>query len=170
MPALSKPWFLRSIVVRGHQRGGTMLGFPTANMFLRDDTIESLQAMENGVFYGWGLVEPSTEVIPIVLSVGHNPHFSDKEVSVEAYFVRKFDQDFYGATIRVLVLGKLREQQKYNSLEALIDAIKGDVNDGLAELDKLDSAALKKHDLLSIPMKATAAPVLTILEHVHSSL
>ena len=154
------PWFLRSIVVRGHQRGGALLGFPTANMFLREDTIEHLSAMENGVFFGWGAVEKSgDEVLPVVLSVGHNPHFADKAVTVEVHIVKKFTADFYGATMRILVLGKLRDQKKYTGVDALIEDIKNDVRTGIDNLGTEAAMAYKRSPLLSKPMPSTEAPL-----------
>jgi FAD synthase len=153
-----QPWMLRSVVVRGHQRGGSMLGFPTANMLLLDDTIEQLRPMENGVFFGWGVVEPKTDTpLPAVLSVGYNPHFSDKALTVEVHFVHKFDADFYGATMRILVLGRLRDQKKYNSLDDLIADIRQDVRRGTENLSE-GGDALRQHPILSAPFRATDLP------------
>ena len=136
-----------------------MLGFPTANMLLRDDTIASLAAMENGVFYGWGVVEPEVDQpIPVVLSVGHNPHFADRDVSVEVHFVRKFEEHFYGCTVRILVLDRLREQRKYASLEALVADIKDDVRRGV-ELCGTDFAQrYRKSPVLRQPERSSDVP------------
>jgi riboflavin kinase len=165
------PWFLRSVVVRGHQRGGTQLGFPTANMFLQRDTIEALAPYENGVFFGWGVVESVSTALPVVLSVGHNPHFADKALTVEVHFINKFESDFYGTTIRIIVAGKLREMKKYEGLEALIKDIEGDVRNGLDNLTSNAAAAdLAKHPIFVKEMASTEAPVFTIAAASRSGL
>ena len=138
-----------------------MLGFPTANMFLQQPQIDALQLMENGVFYGWGVVEPKLDdVIPVVLSVGHNPHFNDKALTVEVHFVRKFDADFYGATMRILVLGKLRDQKKYDGLEALIADIQRDVDGGVELLAAPKATAFKQAEVMTRAMKSVDVPLL----------
>jgi riboflavin kinase len=161
-------WGLRGIVVRGHQRGGTMLGFPTANVYLDDATIARLAPMSNGVFYGWAAVEPDTAAVyPMVLSVGFNPHFKDQHLTVEVHFMHKFTgdkADFYGASMRLVALGRLRDQKAYEGLESLIADINGDVRAATALLAAPAAAAAKEqHPMLRIPAKQrTAMPLLLI--------
>lgn len=144
-----------------------MLGFPTANMFLQRSTIEHLVPYDNGVFFGWGVVEPIKEgsvALPVVLSVGHNPHFADKAVTVEVHFVHAFADDFYGATMRIVVAGRLRDMKKYSGLEALIEDIKADVRRGTETLNSVaEVKELRTHDLLFTPMAATDVPYFVTL-------
>lgn len=128
---VTRLWAIRGQVVHGHGRGGTQLGFPTANVGLTKEISERLMAFDNWVYYGWGLVEPTqesgqAELIPVVMSVGFNPHFKDKALTLEVHFLKKFEEDFYGSTVRVVSCGALREQASYSGLEALIEAIKQD--------------------------------------------
>nr|AGU68216.1 riboflavin kinase [Strigomonas galati] len=124
-------WHLRGKVVHGHGRGGTQLGFPTANLELDAATIQSLKKYSNLVIVGWGCVEGLPEhkggPFPFAMSVGKNPHFKDVELTAEVYFIHKFESDFYGAQVRVLCLGATREQAAFTTLEDLIKTIEGDV-------------------------------------------
>eukprot|EP00744_Colponema_vietnamica_P005883 GILI01008570.1.p1 GENE.GILI01008570.1~~GILI01008570.1.p1 ORF type:complete len:181 (+),score=32.92 GILI01008570.1:53-595(+) len=123
-------WGIRGLIVHGHGRGGTMLGFPTANIEVPESSHieEKLKDGINHVFYGWGVVEPNLdEVFPVVMSVGYNPHFKDvHKLAIEAHYLHKFEKDFYGSNVRVAVLGDLRVMGAFTTLEALIEVIKGD--------------------------------------------
>lgn len=132
-------WAIRGTVVHGHGRGGTQLGFPTANVGLDLATTEMLLPLQNWVYFGWGCVEAAAtaasanpvgveagQVFPLVMSVGFNPHFKDKALTVEAYFMHKFAADFYGETVRIISCGPVREQAAFTTLEALIEIIRGD--------------------------------------------
>eukprot|EP00954_Amorphochlora_amoebiformis_P011199 876679-Amorphochlora_amoeboformis.AAC.1 len=69
-------------VVKGFQRGSKLLGWPTAN--LDPKAFENkIDHLDQGVF-------------KTALSVGWNPHFKNKEKTVEAYLVNEFKEDFYG--------------------------------------------------------------------------
>lgn len=53
----AQPWILRSEIVKGFQRGGTQLGFPTANLQLNDTIISQLSQHLNTVWCGFCLIE-----------------------------------------------------------------------------------------------------------------
>lgn len=90
----SLPYFIAGRVVKGFGRGGKQLGFPTANI---DPKVEhsfcwrriSLKAFadklestdDEGVYYGWSRVDDG-EIYPMVMSVGWNPQFANKEKTV----------------------------------------------------------------------------------------
>eukprot|EP00758_Cryptobia_borreli_P007447 Tbor_TRINITY_DN5301_c0_g4::TRINITY_DN5301_c0_g4_i1::g.4798::m.4798/K00861/RFK, FMN1; riboflavin kinase len=146
-------WGMRGKVIHGHGRGGTMLGFPTANVELNNTTIQSLKFATDSVFYGFGLVEDSEhsngvthEVLPLVLSVGFNPHFKDKDLSVEVHFLHSFKGDFYGATIRFVTLGIIRKMEAYTTLEALIEQIQSDCDKTMSIIG--EKGEWKSHPIL----------------------
>ena len=122
-------WAMRGKVVHGHGRGGSQLGFPTANIGLDPSTIDRLKAMENGVFLGWAQVEGKDPVYPMVMSVGYNPHFKDQSLTVEVHFIHKFETDFYDSTVRLVSCDQLRMMSAFTTLEALIEMIKNDIRE-----------------------------------------
>lgn len=62
----------------------------------------------------------------MVMSIGYNPYYKNTVRSAEVHVLHKFAQDFYGAHMRLLILGFIREEKDYKSLEALIDDINFD--------------------------------------------
>jgi FAD synthase len=145
------PHRLSGLVVAGFKRGSKELGWPTANLdpAAFEDTLD---AETEGVYIGWASVssptlsEASREVHKAVLSVGWNPHFDDvKKRTVEVYICHKFESDFYGQPMKVIISAFLRPQAKFDSLDALIEAITGDVDFGQVALDKPELGALR-HD------------------------
>ena len=127
-------WALRGCVVHGFGRGGSLLGFPTANIALDPPTTRLLLPLDNGVYFGWGCVEGKDAKEPclgpygMVMSLGHNPHFHDKELTVEVHMLHKFDTDFYGSIVRIVVCGYLRQMAAFTTLDALIDMIRHDID------------------------------------------
>nr|AGU68098.1 riboflavin kinase [Angomonas desouzai] len=125
-----KKWCLRGKVIHGFGRGGSLLGFPTANIELDESTTKSLTQYKNQVIFGWGCVEQNASEdagpFPFAMSVGHNPQFANKELTAEVYFLHKFHSDFYDSYVRILCLGVLREQSAFTTIEELIKMIQGD--------------------------------------------
>ncbi|CZS94858.1 related to FMN1-Riboflavin kinase [Rhynchosporium agropyri] len=66
-------------------------------------------------------------VYPMVMSIGFNPFYKNTVRSAEVHVMQKFDKDFYGAEMRVLLVGFIRKELDYVSLEALIDDIRTDI-------------------------------------------
>ena len=64
--------------------------------------------------------------LPAAVSVGSNPTFSGTVRTVEAY-VLDVDEDFYGHEVGVELVARLRGQERYDDLDALVTAIRGDV-------------------------------------------
>jgi riboflavin kinase/FMN adenylyltransferase len=103
------------IVVAGDTRGGT-LGFPTANLDVRPELLVPL----NGIYAG-AVGERRAAV-----SIGTNPHYGGTERRVEA-FLLDFSGDLYGRRLVVELWERLREEQAFESEEALIRQIERDV-------------------------------------------
>ena len=64
--------------------------------------------------------------LPAAVSVGSNPTFTGTVRTVEAY-VLDVDEDFYGHEVGVDFVARLRGQERYDDLDALVAAIHGDV-------------------------------------------
>ena len=61
------------------------------------------------------------------MSVGTNPTFSGRERRVEA-FVLDVDEDYYGQRVAVDFVERLREMEKFDSVEALLEQMHRDVD------------------------------------------
>ncbi len=117
---LGRPHRLEGVVVRGDQRGRE-LGYPTANVEVPDGMV----IPPDGVYAGWLVV--SGETLPAAISVGTNPQFSGTERRVEAYAIGRDDLDLYGAWAAVDLVERLRGQQVFDSVAALVEQMARDV-------------------------------------------
>ena len=124
---------LHAHVVKGFGRGAKELGFPTANMDRK--CVGSLDHVAPGVYFGWATVD-GTGPYKAVSSVGINPFYKDvEEKTVEPHLLHTFEDDFYGADMRLVLCGFLRPEWNFPSLEALIAAIENDISVASAALD-----------------------------------
>lgn len=121
--ALGRPHRLEGIVVRGDRRGHE-LGFPTANL----STPRYAAIPADGVYAArFALLNaPDRAPLAAAVSVGTNPTFSGRERRVEA-FVLDVDEDFYGQRVAVDFVAKLRDMEKFDSSQALIQEMHRDV-------------------------------------------
>jgi riboflavin kinase/FMN adenylyltransferase len=117
--ALGRPHRIEGVVVHGYRRGRE-LGFPTAN--IASPPYTALPA--DGVYAGRFVI--GGRHLPSAVSVGSNPTFSGTVRTVEAY-VLDVDEDFYGHEVVDDLVARLRGQERYDDLEALIAAIENDV-------------------------------------------
>ncbi|EFL22847.1 MULTISPECIES: bifunctional riboflavin kinase/FAD synthetase [Streptomyces] len=120
MEVLGRPHRVEGVVVRGAQRGRE-LGFPTANL----ETLPHTAIPADGVYAGWLTAEG--ESMPAAISVGTNPQFDGTERTVEAYAIDRVGLDLYGLHVEVDFLAFLRGQEKFDSIEALLERMAADV-------------------------------------------
>lgn len=113
---------IRGTVIHGANVGEKKLGFPTANLFLKENYI----IPKKGV-YG-GSVQIDNDVFFAMINVGNNPTMNYKEeISVEAHLL-DFNKDIYGQEITVLFESFIRDEQKFESIEALVQQLELDVS------------------------------------------
>jgi riboflavin kinase/FMN adenylyltransferase len=112
---LGRPPELDGTVVTGDQRGGT-LGYPTANLRVEPD----LLVPRFGIYAG------STLDHRAAISIGTNPHYGGTERRIEPYLL-DFDGDLYGKRLLVELWERLRDEEVFESEEALIEQIARDV-------------------------------------------
>jgi riboflavin kinase/FMN adenylyltransferase len=119
---LGRPPWLEGAVVRGDGRGRD-LGFPTANLAL----VPRSPSPATGIYAGVAHLPGSSHTAAI--SVGYNPTFTDdrSEVRVEAYLL-DFDADIYGSPLRLDLTHRLRDEIRFESVEALIEQLHRDVD------------------------------------------
>ncbi|MDX2140579.1 MAG: bifunctional riboflavin kinase/FAD synthetase [Chloroflexota bacterium] len=125
---LGRAFSVTGEVVHGQQRGRT-IGFPTANVAVWSEQV--LPA--NGVYAGWARL--GSERFMAVTNVGSRPTFAGQDITVEAYLL-DFDRDIYGQQMTVTFEERLRGEQKFDGIAALIAQIQQDVEAGRAHLMK----------------------------------
>ncbi|KAJ2753741.1 riboflavin kinase [Coemansia pectinata] len=124
-PEKPYPIFVEGAVIKGFGRGSKQLGIPTAN--LPSDAVKlALTDIPIGVYYGWAQVDGG-EVLPMVMSLGWNPFFKNKERSGEVHIIHQFRDDFYGQNLKIAILSYIRAEKDYENLEALVDDINMDI-------------------------------------------
>ncbi|XP_029199635.2 riboflavin kinase-like isoform X2 [Acropora millepora] len=141
------PHFSRGEVVKGFGRGSKELGIPTANFPV--SVVENLpEAISTGIYYGWASVNRGP-VYKMVMSIGWNPFYKNTKKSMETHIIHTFEEDFYGAELSVAIVGFIRPEKNYPSLEALIDAIHADIKEAEQSLDKPENHSVSTHSFFS---------------------
>jgi len=92
--------------------------------------------------------EPSVAVYPMVMSIGWNPYYKNTVRTVEVHVIHKFHNDFYNALMNLSILGFIRPELNYDSLQALIDDINFDTEVAKKSLDREAYLELKKDEFL----------------------
>jgi len=118
---MGHPYCLQGLVTFGDQRGRG-IGFPTANLqYAREKVLPAGGIYACRAFLG-------DERHMGAVNLGTNPTFTpDKQtLNVEAYLL-DFDRDIYGEMMRLEFVARLRDEMKYDSVDALIKQIHIDV-------------------------------------------
>ena len=110
---------LQGKVVNGKHLGGK-IGFPTANI----DVKEAYKLIpKTGVYVIKSMID-NKEVFGM-MNIGNRPTVNGKNQTIEVHFF-DFKQDIYGKNVNVELLYYLRDEQKFESIEALIHQLKKD--------------------------------------------
>lgn len=107
-------------IVRGKGRGRG-LGFPTANVFY-----DGKLPVEYGVYACW--VTVAGKRYAAATSVGVNEMFGETESTIEAHLL-DFSGDIYGENVEIEFVKRLRAMERFDTVEALIEQIKKDVEE-----------------------------------------
>jgi riboflavin kinase/FMN adenylyltransferase len=121
---LGHPYSLHGPVIHGDGRGRA-IGIPTANIdYSKDKVIPS-----KGIYACW--VHIGEEKFRTMTNIGTNPTFTpDKQTpNVEAYIL-DFERDLYDQDIKVEFVKRLRNEVKFPSVDALLEQIRLDVQQG----------------------------------------
>ena len=116
---LGRYYQIRGKVAPGRNRGGKLLGFPTANINLRDELCP-----KTGVYAV--TVECMNKKYLGVANIGYSPTFDDKKFSVEVHII-DFNKNIYGQEIRVNFIEHIRDEIKFTDISELSDQIKKDI-------------------------------------------
>ncbi|SCV66892.1 BQ2448_5538 [Microbotryum intermedium] len=128
---------------------------------LPDSSIEPYaETLQTGVYYGYARVldphhpqnslafssssssSPNTtpcphdQVWPMVMSIGWNPFYKNQSRTAEVHILHEYPQDFYGKELRVVMLGFIRPEYNYSSMDALIKDIDMDKSVSLRSVSR----------------------------------
>ncbi len=121
---LGRPHELRGIVARGDERGRE-LGFPTANVSVPGDIL--LPA--DGIYAGW-FERPDGSVHQAAISLGRRPTFyAEAHASLLEAHLLDFSGDLYGERVKVRFVARLRGEERFESVDALIEQIGRDCDE-----------------------------------------
>ncbi|KAL2650444.1 hypothetical protein R1flu_018572 [Riccia fluitans] len=118
------PWYICGTVIKGYGRGSKVLGIPTANLPTAAFASQ-LAGHVCGIYLGWAALA-GRGIFKMVMSVGWNPYFDNSEKTVEPWLLHEFPEDFYGEELKLIVVGYIRPEANFPSLEALIERIHED--------------------------------------------
>jgi riboflavin kinase / FMN adenylyltransferase len=126
---LGRPYEISGTVVRGRNRGGSLLGFPTANIRIQEQApprrgVYVVEAVVGGKVYGGAA------------NLGVNPTFGETELSLEVHLF-DFDEIIYDQTITVRFLERLRDETRFAGVEGLIVQIRKDCEKAKVFLEAL---------------------------------
>ncbi len=116
---LGRHYQIRGKVVIGRDRGGKVLGIPTANINLHDELCP-----KTGIYAV--TLECSGKQYNGVANIGYSPTFKDHQFTVEVH-IFGFDDTIYGEIIRVNFIQRIRDEKKFSSISDLIAQIKQDI-------------------------------------------
>jgi len=116
---LGRDFEVQGTVVKGQNRGGRLLGFPTANLnphgeLLPKRGVYAVKLLIDDVFYKG------------VTNVGYNPTFGDTGLTVETH-VLDYSGELMGKTIKVHFIKRLRDEKTFKTLEELSEQIAQDI-------------------------------------------
>jgi riboflavin kinase/FMN adenylyltransferase len=116
---LGRDFEVQGTVVRGRNRGGRLLGFPTANLSPHGELLP-----KRGIYAVRLLIDDV--LFNGVTNVGYNPTFGDTGLTVETH-VLDYSGDLLGKTIKVHFIKRLRDEKAFKSIEDLSAQIAQDI-------------------------------------------
>ena len=117
---LGRHYQIRGKVIKGRERGGSLLGFPTANIKLHDELCPKM-----GVYAV--TVETDLGTFNGVANIGYSPTFDDHIFTIEVHIL-DFAGDLYDTRIRVNLVKRLRDEKKFANIDELSNQIRKDIN------------------------------------------
>ena len=109
---LGYPYMLTGTIIKGKGLG-KQIDFPTANLLIAE-TYKLIP--KNGVYIVKSNI--NGEVIFGMMNIGTNPTVGGKHQSIEIHFF-DFNKNIYGSKIKIELLKRLRDEQKFQSIKEL---------------------------------------------------
>jgi riboflavin kinase / FMN adenylyltransferase len=125
---LGYPYFLSGKVIKGKSIGRT-IGFPTANLYIE----ESYKLIPiNGVYVVQTKI--NNHKYFGMMNIGFNPTFEGATQSIEIHLL-DFEGDLYHQHLKIELLKRIRDEVKFDSMEALQQQLFSDKNQTLQFLN-----------------------------------
>jgi riboflavin kinase/FMN adenylyltransferase len=115
--SLGRPFSVSGEVIHGAHLGRE-IGFPTANFF----PPEGLVQLGDGIFVSLVVLAGEAIARPAMTYVGTRPTINSGVRQIETHLL-DFDGDLYGQTIEVSMLEKIRDDQQFPNLDAMIEQL-----------------------------------------------
>ncbi len=115
---LGRPYTISGIVKKGDGRG-RRLGFPTANVYPKNDIL-----LKDGVYAAYVFIDSKKHIAAV--NVGYNPTFKGEEKHIES-FLLDFESDIYGKRIDIEFVKFIRGERRFKKMPDLINQIQEDV-------------------------------------------
>jgi riboflavin kinase / FMN adenylyltransferase len=116
---LGHPYYLDGVVEEGRRRGRE-IGFPTANLASENELVPP-----HGVYAATMTVDGI--VHPGITNIGMRPTFGDATGQTIETHVLRFDGDLYGRRVRLAFVQRLRDERKFDDVDALRAQIEADL-------------------------------------------
>ncbi len=120
---LGRPYGLEATVVAGHGIGRT-LGYPTANLRLHEEKL----IPADGIYVARVRLAGEAEWRPAAMSIGIRPTFDGRVRQLEVHIL-DWTGDLLGRNLDVELVDWLRQELKFDSPEALVAAMDGDITE-----------------------------------------
>jgi riboflavin kinase/FMN adenylyltransferase len=118
-PMLGRYYQIKGRVARGRDRGGKLLGFPTANINIYDELCP-----KTGVYAV--TVDIDKRLFQGVANIGYSPTFGDYTFTIEIHIL-DFKEDIYDKNIKVNFIERLRSEIKFKNIDELSAQIRKDI-------------------------------------------
>lgn len=118
---LGRPYELSGTVIKGFQQG-RKLGFPTANL---DTGNSGLLIPKGGVYAVKASIDDHQRSLPAMMDIGTRPTYGGTKLSLEVNIFH-FHGCLYGKPLSVQFIKRIRDDQKFESIEALAAQIQKD--------------------------------------------
>ena len=125
-------WITDAVVEHGEKRGRT-LGFPTANMSLGE-----IVHPAHGIYVVWARIDGEDVWRPGVANFGRTPTTGMRDPLLEVV-IFDWSGDLYGKRLHTAFVARLRAEERYDSLEALVNQMHVDAADAKRVLADADA-------------------------------
>lgn len=126
---LGYPYFITGEVIKGKGIGKT-IHFPTANIDVERDY---KLIPKNGVYVIKSNIDD--RIVFGMMNIGTNPTFNENKQSVEVHFFNT-NTDLYGRSLKIEILKRLRDEEKFKSIEQLTTQLHLDQENALTFIQK----------------------------------